>query len=158
MPVFEELKEDNSISLNLTAFKRRKAYEKLLGELEKILPTAAKSYDLDLLDYIYLGRLMTLGDMAVTITNQYNEAFGEESTIPVADYPKIEQLLLESPLASDLNKVLEPYGVSIDNFHIEKVIFITKEQLFEENKVETDSHKVPAHLLDCMIGIKVKGE
>ena len=44
------------------------------------------------------------GDLAIEVTSQYRQVFGENEKI--GDYQKVSQFLLESRMMTDLNKLL----------------------------------------------------
>lgn len=69
-PIFTESKERNRVGLNLRYEKKSRSYKQRLAELKKILPVAAKDFHLDSLRSIFVGRLISSGDLAINVTDQ----------------------------------------------------------------------------------------
>jgi hypothetical protein len=153
-PIFTESKEGNRISIDLRFEMKTRSYKQRMTELKKILPIAAKDFDLDSLRSIFMGRLVSSGDLAIEVTNQYRQKFGKDEKI--SDYEKFNQFLKESKLATDLNEVLKAYSVSVDKIYPEHSFFTTKLDLISSSKIETDSMNIPNSILDCLIWIELE--
>ena len=150
-PIFTESKEGNRVGLDLRFEMKTLTYKQRLTELKIILPIAAEDFDIDSLRSIFLGRLVSSGDLAIEITNQYRQKFGKVDKI--SDYEKFNQFLKESKLATDLNEVFKAYSVSVDKIYPEHSFFTTKQNLMSSSKIESDSTTVPNSILDCLIWI-----
>jgi len=161
MPIFSEYKDNGNVGLNLNLpySKSNMTYYQRLNELELILPVAALDYNFDSLKSISFGRLILSGDLAIQLTKEYREKFGEKELIATADYKEISEFLLaESTLTKDLNKLLKPYSKSVSRVGIEKAFFTKKEELLKYSKISVDTTVIPEKILDFMIWINIKDE
>jgi hypothetical protein len=160
MPIFAQSKDDNSIGihLNLPYTKHTRTFVQRLSELKLILPLASNEFNFDAIKTISVGRLILTGDLAVDITTQYKNKFGDAERITTADYQRISDFLLESKLTSDLNELFKPYSISVETINIEKVFFTTKSELSNYSKLDKDTTEIPERILDCVTWIKLKKE
>ena len=160
MPVFTESKDAGvvGIDLNLPYSNKSETYHQRIMELKLILNEAGKEFNFDSLRSMSVGRLILTGDLAVDITREYKNQFGEKEKITTADYSKISDFLLNSGLTKDINELFEPYSKSVENVSIEKAFFITKEELFKVANVSEDIADVPDHILDCITWVRLKKE
>lgn len=152
--IFSESKTGESLFMDILYPRRSLSYHQRMTELKKILPEAAKNFKLDSLRTIYLGRLVTNGDITIAVTDQFVRTFGPEHQI--RDYEKIGKFLKESKLGTDLNKLFKPYSLHVDKISVEKVFFTSKHDLYWSAKIETDSAAVPDKILDCMTWVRIK--
>ena len=155
--IFSESKDGGKVEmdLNISYSKITMTYGQRMNELKKILSLAVKDFNFDSLTTIDFGRLVLSGDLAIDITNQYRQTFGTSTKIMNSDYGMVKKFLKSSKLATDLNILLKPYSISVDNVSIEKVFFTTKEDLYQLSKIETDTTKVPDRILDCMTWVRL---
>lgn len=153
-PVFVEFNEGNKVGISLSYNKGTLSYRQRLIELKRILPVAAKDFNLDSLRSITLGRLILSGDLAIEITNQYRDKFGQNNRI--SNYGKVSQFLLESKLTTDMDDLLKPYSISVGNIDTEHMFFTTKQDLYLSSKIESDSLVVPDKIFDCMIWLRLR--
>ncbi len=154
-PVFMESADGGMVSINMR-FKKTLSYKEHIGQLKLILPFAFREYASDSLRDIYIGRLIKAGSLALQVTDQFVTTFGKLKAIRIADYPKIEQVLLTSELAKDLNRLLRPYGLSVEHFVIEKAFFATKNQFLSNNKIIPGHSGIPDKILDCQVGMHIR--
>jgi hypothetical protein len=156
--VFVELKDSGKvvIDLNIPYPKDGVTYRQRMSELQKILPVAKKDFNFDSLRSIYLGRLVQNGDVAIEITEQYIDKFGQPKKI--TDYRKVETFLKESQLGKDFNKILCPYSIAVESISSEKLQFFSKKELYFMSKIETDTTKIPEKILDCMTWVILKNK
>lgn len=152
--IFSESRTGESLSMDILYPRRSLSYHQRMTELKTILPEAAKDFKLDSLRTIYLGRLVTNGDIAIQVTKQFADTLRSQHQI--RDYQKIGQILKDSKLGTDLNKLLKPYALDVDNISVEKVFFTSKHDLYWSAKIETDSAAVPDKILDCMTWVAIK--
>jgi hypothetical protein len=154
--IFVELKDSGKvvIDLNIPYPKDGVNYRQRMSELQKILPVAKKDFDFDSLRSIYLGRLVQNGDVAIEITKQYMNKFGQQKKI--TDYRKVESFLKESQLGKDFNKIFNQYSFTVESVSSEKLFFTSKRELYQLSKIETDTTKVPEKILDCMTWVILK--
>ncbi|HNP19455.1 MAG TPA: hypothetical protein PKL31_13540 [Fulvivirga sp.] len=129
-------------------------YQQQLNSIALILPHAAKSYNLDSLSSLSLGRLYTSGDLAIELTNQYVQTFGEKPGIPTSEYDDISNFLLNSKLAHDFDKLFERYNSHVSKIGVEKVFFTDRDYLYQVSKIETDTSNTSKKILDCMTWIQ----
>ena len=160
MPIFTESKDNGriGISQNLPYSNETETYFQRLCELKLILPKAEKEFNFDSLRGMSVGRLILTGDLAIKITEEYKNKFGENEKITTTDYSKISNFLLESRLTKDLNELFEPYSKSVEKVNIEKAFFTTRDELMKYSRVSRDTVNIPNKILDCMTWIKFKNE
>jgi hypothetical protein len=153
--IFSESKKDGKVAIDLNSSyaKVSKPYRKRLEELKLILPKASRDFNFDSLTGVYLGRLVVNGDLAIDITKQYRQKFGANNKLQ--SYSTVQQFLKESKLSIDLNNVLKPYFLKVEEVYIEKLFFTSKQDLYWASKIETDSTNVPDKIIDCMTGVKL---
>ena len=160
MPIFSKLKNNGKIEISqrLPYSNETETYFQRLSELKLILPEAAKEFNLDSLSHMSIGRLILSGDLAIAITKEYKNKFGEKEVITTADYSEISKFLLESKLTKDLNKLFEPYSKSVEKVGIEKVFFTTRDNLLKCSRVSKDTADIPNKILDCMTWVVFKNK
>ncbi len=170
MPIFSESKENGKINIDLnlpySGLKKplpekihindSKPYSLWFKELEIILQTASKEFNLDSLSSISIGRLILTGDLAVEITKAYKNKFGDNEKITTADYHDIENFLLTSKLATEVNKLLKPYNLKCTKISIEKTFFTTKGDLLNNSVLQTMPEDIPETILDCITWVITK--
>ena len=103
-----------------------------------------------------MGRLVTSGDLAVDVTKQYMQKYGENYKIRIKDYRKVAQFLFDSKLTTDWNRLLKSYLISVVKVSPEKIFFTTRNELYRVSKIEADSISVPERILDCIVGLRLK--
>ncbi len=153
--MLSEARADSGVLISIS-FRDSLTYNEQFNELKLLLPRAAEDFDLKHLEGIGIGRLVTSGDLAVRITRQYRERFGDNTTI--GSYAKVALFLKQSPLGTDFNTLLQPYGYAVDEISVEKVFFTNKQVLYQQSRITTDSAAVPERILDCMTWIGVEPE
>lgn len=141
MPIFTESKDYGKIGIsqNLPYSNKTETYFQRLSEFKLILPKAAKEFNFDSLSGMSIGRLILTGDLAIAITEEYRNKFGEKEKITTADYSEISDFLLESRLTKDLNELFEPYSKSVEKVGIEKAFFTTRDELVNYSRVSKDT-------------------
>lgn len=149
--IFSESKAGQKVSMDVRFPGASMSYRQRMTELGIILPEAAKDFNLDSLKSIYLGRLVTNGDIAIEVTEQWTHAFGTEEDL--GNYDTVARFLKQSKLATDLNSIFRPHSLHVDRISVEKVFLTTKRDLYRASKIETDSALVPDRILDCMTWI-----
>lgn len=152
--IFAESKRGGHVSMDIRFEKRSMTYRQRMAELEKILPEAKKDFEFDSLKSLYLGRLVFNGDIAIDVTKQYQQRFGE--TDNVVDFTTASQFLKESKLGTDLNELFNQYSISVDRVLPEKLFFTRKRELYWASKVETDTALIPDRILDCMTWVGLR--
>ena len=160
IPVFTESKKNSSISIiqNLSYSKKNRTYAQRLKELKLILQKAEQDYDLDRLTSMSLGRLILSGDLAVILTNEFKNNFGDNEKITTAEYKEISNFLLQSTLARDLNIVFEPYQKSVKKISIEKVFLANKKELMSYSHVTIDASQIPENIIDFTIWVEFENK
>lgn len=154
--VFSESKAGEKVSMDMRFPRASMTYRQRMTELRTILPEAAKDFKLESLKSIYLGRLVSNGDIAVEVTHQIMHEFETEEELH--DYDRVARFLKQSKLATDLNGILRAESLRVDRISVEKVFFTTKRDLYWASKIETDSASVPDRILDCMTWIGVESD
>ncbi|MBI2259131.1 MAG: hypothetical protein HYU67_09570 [Flavobacteriia bacterium] len=121
--------------------------------LSKIIPEIKKSYTLDSLKSIYLGRLISNGDLAIQVTKQYRKRFGKSNVI--AKYSTVFDFFLTSQIAIDFNRLLNPYELKVKKITAEKIFFGSQSECKRYSIIESDSTQMPLKILDGMVYINV---
>jgi hypothetical protein len=154
--IFYEYKENChvGIDLNVHHHKSKMLYKQRLEELKIIFSSATADFNFDSLTNINFGRLVLSGDLAIELTKQYQQKYGTSDQLQ--SYETVGQFLKESKLGSDLNNLFKPYSVSVDKVSIEKLFYVSKEEIFWGSKLETDSVNIPNKILDCITWVKLK--
>jgi hypothetical protein len=155
--ILSEAREGGNTNMELRKLKSgayTTSYRQRLNELKKILPRAAADFSFDSLNSVSLGRLITLGDLAIAVTGQYRQKFGPGNKIP--EYKKMSAFLLTSQLSSDFNELFAPFSLSVKSISIEKAFFAGSKELKWHSKIETGSTLVPDKILDCITWIRMK--
>jgi len=157
-PIFYESKVNGQVNIDLhQAYSHpTKTYLKQLNELKLILPEASKDYNFDSLTNLYLGRLISTGDLAVSITEAYRQKFGEQENTSTSDYAEISDFLLKSRLGKDLNEIFKPYNTTVESVDVEKVFFSEKKYLTNYNTLSRDTASIPNRILDCSTWVKFR--
>jgi hypothetical protein len=122
--------------------------------LELMLVEISKKYKLDSLKSIYLGRLITHGDLAIKVTKQYQSLFGNNYNI--GKYQPIFNFFMNSEIANNFNQLLKPYYLKVDKISAEKIFFAYKSECLRYSKIEIDSSIIPDRILDGMTYITIK--
>ena len=161
MPIFIESKKNGHVilDLHLPYYNDNLTFDQHLCELNKILSKASTEYDFDYLTGISIGRLILTGDLAIKVTDQYKEKFGEPGTIKTDKYNEISNFLKESQLANEFNNLFQPFSLTVDHIGVEKVFFAHKDELLKlKIKTKTDTSEIPDKILDCLTGVGLKKE
>jgi len=135
-------------------YKKGKLYKTRIIEFEKILQSAKHDFNYDSLSTIVLGRLVSTGDLAIAVTNEFIKKYGNK--FEKVDYTYVPKFLLESKLAKDINKLFRPYSLQLDNISIEKLGFIPSKYITASSIIDTPKSEIPEKIIDCMIWIELK--
>jgi hypothetical protein len=137
-------------------------YNQRLNEIKTILPVAENDYNFDSLKVISYSMLILSGDLAIYVTEQYKNKFGDT----ISDHKTVELFLKESRLGADLNSLFKPFSIEVKNVNMEKLHFIPREillnyelHLYYENwlnQIETDPENIPEKILNCSIWVNMK--
>jgi hypothetical protein len=127
-------------------------YKQQISELKMILKKSTEDFDLDKLQYMSF-ELLSTGDLAIEVTNQYIKEIGAKV---INNYKSVGQIFLNSQLGIDLNLILKPYFISIEQVSIEKLHFITRNKLYKISRIETDLVQTPDKILNCSVYVKLK--
>ena len=167
MPVFMLSKDKDHVGLDLNleklnrveskgkiegfSWNNSKTYSMWQKELKEIFMYASREYNLDSLTGIKCGRLVLRGDLAVVVTRQYHERFGDDGKVTTADYPLIAHFLLETRLAEDCDALLKPWSLKVGKIVIEKAFFTSKNDLLKNSITETHIEDIPDAIFDCQL-------
>jgi hypothetical protein len=136
-------------------FNKEMTYREQLAQLEKAMPFAMNHFDIqpDYFQFVFLSRLMTMGDLAIDVSKDYDRTFAQDRKF---SHQKMNHFLLHSKLAADWNHVLKQFSVQVDTVFSETLNFGDKKTLYDSNNIEADSSGVPDKLLDCIIWLRLK--
>jgi hypothetical protein len=159
-PILKESKENGNVELDLqiSYVKNNTTHRQRLEELRQILSIAASEYNFDTLSGIFVGRLIQMGDLAIKVTEEFNDEFGIIENLSVKDYKKTSDFLKKSQLAEDINNLFRPYDLHVKSVGIEKLFYATKKELLTLGLIETDTTEIPEKILDCLTGIGLTKE
>lgn len=148
--MFTESKESGKVGMELkiSSLEPGITYRRRLEELQIILPRAARDFNFDSLASIGMGRLVSTGDLAIAVTNQYRQQFGMRHNID--NYKSVAKFIKESALGVDLDRLFKPYFLQVDQVSIEKLFFATQKELYGSSIIESDSAPVPDKIIDCI--------
>jgi hypothetical protein len=137
-------------------FKDTKTFASQWLELQKIFPYAFDYFNArpEKFQIIFVSRLMTMGDLAVDVTNEYNRIYGTNDV--KLSHAKVTNLILHSQLTNKWNDLLQPFSLQVDTVFAEKIFFADKKELYGSNKMEIDSTQVPDRILDCTLWFRLK--
>jgi hypothetical protein len=154
--LFTESKEDGKVGMDLKSSYSKPGitYRRRLEELRIILPRASRDFNFDSLVSVGLGRLVSTGDLAIAVTNQYRQQFGYRKRIE--PYRTVSGFMKGSALGADLNRLFKPYFLTVDHVSIEKLFFATQKELYGASRIETDSAHVPQQIIDCITWVTLK--
>lgn len=145
--------KSGKLSLEYRRFDYKSSHRENLRFLALMLPKMAQDFNLDSLSSIYLGRLVSHGDLAIQVTKQYQQKFGKSTKI--GKYSTVFNFLTSSQIATDFNKLFENYQLKVKHVSAEKIFFASRTECLRYSKIETDSTKVPAKILDGMTYLKL---
>jgi hypothetical protein len=157
-PLVAELKLRDEVLISMNPQQSTAAYSKQYEFLQLILPVAASAYDFESLAGVGFGRLIESGDLAVEVTREYIDTYGQPKQITVKDYQRISDFLLDSKLASDFNTLLKPYSLVVDNIRIEKVLFASPDSLSYDVEFGTRPADMPEKVLDVIVSVELRKE
>lgn len=153
LPTLTESKE-GKLSLML-GLQPKHTYQQQLDQLALILPYAAKEYNFDSLNGIYVGRLVQTGNLVIDITNEYLDTFGGYGSTATTEYNKIADFLAQSRLGQDINELLRPYALEVKSASVEKVFFTGYHPSVKLDSTRYKNQKLPKRLLDCMTWLTI---
>lgn len=151
--ICNETKQTRKLVLNIKMASQAMTWKRQLQEFAAIMPVFSKEFFLDSLGTIWLGRLSHTGDAAVAVTLKYRDKFGKKNRIP--DYRLLSQFMMYTQLTKDLNTLLQPYGLVVKNYVLEKIHFAATKNVKEETLFE-NSANLPAEMLDAMVWINLQ--
>lgn len=164
--MFVQPKGDKGFYINIPNSKQSSSYKKRLEEFRFILNKASKEYSIDSLKLINTDQLITSRDIAITITNNILEQFGDRIQPPkkgqyteevsTALYKDISSFLLTSTMVKELNTILKPYSIAVDRIRLEKVHFVFKDNILVNGTVSQESNQIPDHILNFTSKLYVK--
>ena len=125
-------------------------YDEQLAQLETLLPHAARSYALDSLHSVFMGRLVQTGDLAIDITKEYLVEFNGYGSTATTEYSVIADFLAHSRLGRDLDQVFSPYRLKVSGTSIEKVFFTEPYLSGPIDSARYAAGEIPEKVLDCM--------
>ncbi|MNK99917.1 hypothetical protein D3C87_1203340 [compost metagenome] len=97
-------------------------YKKQMRQIELILGDASKDFNLSKLHGLRFG-MSTIDGFSQNTTKQYLSKYGER--FPYGGNSNAAELVKSSVLTADLNKILAPYALIIDEVSIEKLVYFT---------------------------------
>jgi hypothetical protein len=146
--------KSGKLSLEYRRFDYKSSHRKNLRFLALMLPKMTQDFNLDSLSSIYLGRLVSHGDLAIQVTKQYHQKFGKSTKI--GKYSTVFNFLTSSQIGTDFNKLFESYQLKVKLVSAEKIFFASRTECLRYSKIETDSTIIPAKILDGMTYVKLE--
>lgn len=138
-----------------------KPYSMRYLEVKKLMDKAAKELDTKSLEDVGIGWLIETGDLAIDVSQEYFKRYGNPGNINWNQIgPKkreqIEDVLMTSNIAQQVNTLLSPFGKKIDQVtRTEKLMFEPKSALDYYTIYETDSSQIPEFIMDAGIDFRV---
>lgn len=103
-----------------------------MGLIKQILDSINQDFKLHTIleiETFDLGRSSANEELAIKLSQEYFKYFGE-NTIPSSIHPDtLSHFLTNSFLATDLNEVLKPYNLKINNIQPEKAFLLSASKL-----------------------------
>lgn len=125
-------------------------------QLSEIFAELFKDPSMSSLESIFIGRLVSAGDLAITVSNQLHKEVGEEM-IP-EDYKIVSTLLMKTNLVADFDSLLAPYSLKIDKIYLEKVFKMNSSLLVKEHNIDTAPLTIPNKVLDGMVWLTINSD
>jgi hypothetical protein len=130
----------------VASFSPESSYSQQRKEFVRILAAASSDFNMQSLNTIGIGRLITTGDLDIKITSQfYAIKFNEE----------LNAFLAHSALADDINAILKTYGLKVDKVVTEKQVYLPQQDVFKYSVIETDPKNIPEEMIDAIVYLKL---
>jgi len=155
-----EQKSDNMVCIDIRynpyRNKSGKGYKERLLELQSILEVALKEYSPGPTVSVGIGRLINTGDLAIDVTKEDIQQYGDDYDVWVNEYKKISSFLLRSKLGRDMDSLFGPYNLCTEEISVEKVFFSTSKELYGYTIPGTGQKNAPDRILDCITWVELK--
>jgi hypothetical protein len=167
MVIFQHKEGNLSAGLGLGKTSRKaneietKPYRLRYLEVKKLMKEAAKDFNMKSLEEIGTGFLIETGDLTIDVSREYFKRYGNPGNISWRQIgPKkreqIEDVLMTSRIARDLNTILAPFGKEIKQVtRAEQLMFVPKTALNYYTTYETDPSQVPEFIMDAGLDFSV---
>ena len=127
------------------------SYKGMLKEMELCMNEASKIYDLGRFESI-ICHLLDLGDIAV-LTNY--EAAPRPYTDFYKDHEKVGKALYNTSFKTDLNRILNQYGVEVKKLSLQESVGYIDKKAFLSSQNITKGLKVPDYFFVAEVSIKL---
>ena len=155
--IFRESKERQRVGIDFDhklVGEKSKLYKDRLEELKIIVDKkASKDFDLSHLHYLGFG-LLSSGDLAIEVSREYEKKIG----VNVVNSKELINIIYDSRLRIDLNKIFKPYHIVVEKIDVEKLFFSDRETLYKWSEVETNKANIPQNILDCPVQVYFKAK
>lgn len=155
--IFSESKERQRVCIYFDCKlvgQKSKLYKERLEELKIIVnQKASKDFDLSHLSCLGFG-LLSSGDLAIEISREYEKRIG----VNVVNSKELRNIIYDSRLRVDLNKIFKPYHNVVEKIDVEKLFFADRESLYKNSEVETNKADIPQYILDCPVVVYFKAK
>jgi hypothetical protein len=155
--IFAKLANETKVNIDIEYFKtsvftgekfktsyRKMSYELQLNAFAKILEKASKDYDLKNVVSMQYS-LLPSGALDLELTKAL-KASGSDNVAPVVE---------KSRLVSDLNKLLKPYSLAVDQVNCDNCQLVEKQRFIDDSEVKP-GEIIPDEMIDCIVGISLK--
>lgn len=125
-----------------------------MAQLKQLLPYIINDHMNDTLKSIGLGTLTQMGDASVALTKAFRKQYPNMNleNVDQAAYDTVRHFIGSSSLAKEFNDLFAPYHLTISRAYLEKIFFISSDDLEISGTKLADTTDVPEKLLFCFIG------
>lgn len=128
-------------------FDRNKSIREQKEELAFLLNKASEEYEFDSLKSIFSLWLPNLGDLNIRASRELE--MDKDKKLILKDFWKLNDFLLKSSLAKEMNEWFKKYNLTVKQFSIEHFNFSSKpETLRLDSKIETKPDYFPKSIME----------
>jgi hypothetical protein len=137
-------REDSSVALRFN-FYSTLSFQQHLHYQQLILEELANDYALNRTSSIFLGRLLYTGDLALQTTKEIQTANWDGS------HAQLNLLLPQTEVVRAYQTILSPFGLTVRDVSIEKVMLAEKSSLLNFATITMPENEQPDRVLDGML-------
>lgn len=141
-----EFDHDGSVHFNFH-FDKNKSFREQKEELYILLNKASQEYKFDSVKSIFSLWLPSLGDLNITFSKELEN--NKDVKLILKNYWKLNDFLLKSSLAKELNEIFKKFNLTVKQFTIEHFSYFAKpETLNRYSKIETNPTAFPSKIME----------